>query len=172
MHFFKSCMLCFIVLSAMSVAVRAQDGSLEPLSRRVGRWVNERYEKKAEWTPKERTTTGEQNFKLVLDKNFIQGDLINKDGSKGHSLMTYDTDAKVYRWWFFGNKREFIKGGAVGRWDPKTERMDWKWEYGDGLRGKMTWQFTGKDKMEWELTILDGSGKLMLHNGGTQTRKK
>jgi len=36
----------------------------------------------------------------------------------------------------------------------------------------MFFLFTGKDKMEWALTIRDGSGEVMMDTGGTQTRKK
>ncbi|MDC0049203.1 hypothetical protein OAL09_07670 [Verrucomicrobia bacterium] len=50
--------------------------------------------------------------------------------------------------------------------------MDWTLDFGDDLRGKMFFQFTGKDKMDWALIIRDGSGKLMMKTGGSQTRKK
>jgi len=175
MHYFKTALLCFFALSATTVTtVRADDNPLEPMNRRVGTWVHKVYQKKAAWTPEERTSTGEETIKWVLDKKFIQGDSINTDwDAEGHFLSIYDAEAKVYRSWFFGNKQgQFPRGDAVGHWDPKTERMDWKIDFGGDLRGKMFFQFTGKDKMEWALTIRDGSGTLMMDTGGTQTRKK
>ncbi|MEJ6571216.1 MAG: hypothetical protein QNL01_01150 [Akkermansiaceae bacterium] len=50
--------------------------------------------------------------------------------------------------------------------------MDWKIDFGNGHRGKMTWLLRNKDKLEWTLTIRNATGRLMINNGGTQTRKK
>jgi hypothetical protein len=150
----------------------ADDNPLEPMNRRVGTWINKTYENKAEWTPEAQTATGKETIKWVLDKKFIQGDMITQDGAKGHWLMNYDEQAKVYRTWFFGNELQFPRGDAVGRWNAKTERMDWEIDFGNGNRGEMTLKFHNKDKWEWTLTIRDATGKLMIDNGGTQTRKK
>ncbi|MFP6668100.1 MAG: hypothetical protein VB876_12350, partial [Pirellulales bacterium] len=60
------------------------------MNRRVGTWVIKTYQKKAEWTSEERTTTGEETINWVLDKKFIQGDVIYADGGKEHWLMNYD----------------------------------------------------------------------------------
>ncbi|MFP6692580.1 MAG: hypothetical protein VB875_06170 [Pirellulales bacterium] len=173
MPYFKTALFwCFALCATSSAAVLADENPLEPLNRRVGTWVIKTYQKKAEWTPEERTATGEETINWVLDKKFIQGDVIYADGGKGHWLMNYDAEAEVYRSWFFGNQNEFPRGDTVGRWNPKAERMDWKLDLGNGFRGEMTFQFTGKDKFEWALTIRDANGKLMMDTGGTQTRKK
>jgi len=163
----------FVALSALAILTSAQadDDPLEPLHRRIGTWANTTYQKQAAWTPEERTTTGEETNKWILDKKFIQIDVINADGTKGRSLITYDAEAKVYRSWFFGNQNEFPRGESIGRWDSRTDRMDWTLDFGGDLRGKMFFQFSGKDKMYWALTIRDGSGKLMMKTGGSQTRK-
>jgi hypothetical protein len=59
-------------------------------------------------------------IKWVLDGKFIQFDSVNAEwDAKGHTLMAYDAEAKVYRSWFFGNKQgQFPRGDAIGRWDP------------------------------------------------------
>jgi len=93
-------------------------------------------------------------------------------GAKGRYLINYDAEAKVYRSWAFGNQNEFPRGDTVGRWDAKADRMSWKLNFGNDLRGEMTFQFISKDKFVWELTIRDSNGKLMLDSGGPQTRKK
>ena len=163
----------FVALSALAILTSAQadDDPLEPLNRRIGTWANTTYQKQAAWTPEERTTTGEETIKWILDKKFIQIDVNNADGTKGRSLITYDAEAKVYRSWFFGNQNEFPRGESIGRWDSRTDRMDWTLDFGGDLRGKMFFQLSGKDKMDWALTIRDGSGKLMMKTGGSQTRK-
>jgi hypothetical protein len=149
----------------------AKDDPLEPLNRRVGTWVNKDYHKKAEWTPEAGTTTGEETIRWVLDKNFIQGDTSYPDGKKGRGLANYDPHAKVYRSWYFNNRSAFPRGESIGRWNAEKERMDWASDFGNGVTGKMVFQYTGKDKMEWSLEAHDANGKLMLDIGGTQTRK-
>lgn len=75
---------------AKAEAVRSadlpEDDPLEPLNRRVGTWFNKIVHKKAEWTPEERTTTGDETIKWVMDGAFIQGDTTDTDGSKTHWL--------------------------------------------------------------------------------------
>jgi hypothetical protein len=172
MHYFKTALFCFALCAMSPAAVVADDNPLEPMNRLVGTWINKTYQNKAEWTPEAQTATGKETIKWVLDKKFIQGDMSSPDGAKGHWLMNYDEQAKVYRHWFFGNELQFPRGNAVGRWNAKAERMDWKIDFGNGNRGEMILKFHNKDKWEWTLTIRDATGKLMIDNGGTQTRKK
>ena len=163
--------LCLTLYVTSGDALFANDDPLEPLNRRVGTWSNKIYVKKAEWTPEERTFTGEETIKWVLDQKFIQGDAIRADGAKGHFLVHYDAEAKVYRSWYFGNRNQFPRGDTVGRWDPKAERMDWNLDFGNGVHGKMIFEYLDKDTFKWSLVAHDANGKLMLDTGGTQTRK-
>ncbi|MDG2185718.1 MAG: hypothetical protein P8K79_08575 [Mariniblastus sp.] len=176
MFFTKTSRFCCLALIAIGPATVVGDDTvgndpLEPLNRRVGSWVNKVVEKKAAWNPVERTVAGEEKIQWVLDKNFIQGDLVMKDGAKGRWLINYDAEAKVYRSWFFGNN-SFPGGDTIGHWNPKLERMDWEFEVGEDLHGKMRFQFFGQDKMEWKITIHDGRGQLMMETVGVQTRKE
>ena len=170
-----SCLIC-ITLMFLGAGVAGGDDSdrnnpLEPLNRRVGTWLNKVVEKKAAWNPAERTGMGEETIKWVLDKSFIEGDVVMTDGLKGHWLIHYDEESKAYGSWFFGNK-SFPRGETVGRWNPKLERMDWRFKVGPDLHGKMHFQFLGPDKMEGEIAIHDGRGQLMLETFGVQTRKR
>ena len=158
-------------VATTSATVVADDDPLEPLNRRIGTWVHKNYHKKAPWTPEAKTISGEETVKWVLNKKYIQGDVIHDDGTKAHWLVTYDSEAKVYRSWFF-HTQHFPRGETVGRWDAKAERMDWKMDLGNGLRAEMSFKRSGKDKIVWTMTIRDASGKLMFDGGGTQTRKK
>ena len=101
----------------------------------------------------------------------MNDDVIHDDGTKAHWLVTYDSEAKVYRSWFFHTKH-FPRGESVGRWDAKNERMEVKMDIGNGFRGDMGIQWSGKDKVVWTRTIRDAGGKLMFDGGGTITRKK
>ncbi len=170
---FCFCCLSLIVIGSATPVGDAPVGNdpLEPLNRRVGSWINKVVEKKAAWNPVERTIAGEEKIQWVLDKNFIQGDMVMEDGAKGRWFIKYDADAKVYRSWFFGNN-SFPGGDTIGRWNPKLERMDWEFKVGNDHHGKMRFQFSGQDKMEWKITIHDGRGQLMIESVGVQTRKK
>jgi hypothetical protein len=168
---FLVAMIVTVTVATTSAAVVADDDPLEPLNRRIGTWVLKDYHKKAPWTPEAKTTDGEETVKWVLDKKYIQGDVTRTDGTKARWLVTYDAEAKVYRSWFFHSKH-FPRGESVGHWDAKKERMDVKMDIGNGFRGEMSLQWSGKDKVEWTMVIRDASGKLMLDGGGTTTRKK
>ncbi len=63
-----------VALAALAILTSAQadDDPLEPLNRRIGTWANTTHQKQAVWTPEERTTTGEETSKWILDKKFIQ----------------------------------------------------------------------------------------------------
>ena len=69
---------------------------IAPLRRRIGTWSNKIVQKKSAWNPQQITVMGEENIQWVLDNKFIQGDTTMEDGTKGHWLMTYDPEAKVY----------------------------------------------------------------------------
>jgi hypothetical protein len=153
-------------------AVFAEDDPSEPMNRRIGTWVVKNHQKKAAWTPAARTDTGVETVKWVLDKKFIQGDVIYADGRKAHWLMNYDSQAKVYRSWHFDSQYVFPRGNTVGRWDAKAKRMDWKMDLGNGVHGKMTFKDLDKDTSQWSLIAHDASGKLMFDGGGKLTRKK
>ena len=167
-----SALIITATLATTSSAVFADDDPLEPMKRRIGTWVVKNYQKKAAWTPEARTFTGVDTVKWVLDKKFIQGDVIFADGRKALWLMNYDSEANVYRFWYFDSKYSFPRGETVGRWDAKAKRMDWKADFGNGVHGKMTFKDLDKDTSKWSLIAHDASGKLMFNGGGELTRKK
>lgn len=169
---FIAALIVTATVATTSAAVFADDDPLEPMNRRIGTWVAKNYQKKAAWTPEARTFTGVETVKWVLDKKFIQGDVISSDGRKALWLVNYDSEAKVYRSWIFDNQYGFPRGDTVGRWNAKANRMDWKVDFGNGVHGKMIFKDLDKDTFEWSLIAHDANGKLMFDGGGTQTRKK
>ena len=164
---------CIAIHTMSGVHAVAEDDPLEPLSRRVGTWVIKNTIKKAEWTPKEITTTGEETIEWTLDKKFIQGKAkIKTDDTKSLWMSNYDAEAKVYRNWYFDNKGAFPRGKSIGRWDAKKKTMNWEIEIAPGLEAKAQWKYVSEDKFEWSMTIHNDEGKLMFVVEGTQTRKK
>ena len=142
---------------------------IAPLRRRIGIWSNKIVQKKSAWNPQQITVMGEENIQWILDNKFIQGDTTMEDGTKGHWLMTYDPEAKVYRNWFFSNT-SFPKGDSIGRWNSELEQMEFEFEVDENLYGQMRFQFMNDNKLEWEVTIHDDGGQLMMETVGVQTR--
>ena len=142
---------------------------IAPLRRRIGTWSNKIVQKKSTWNPQQITVMGEENIQWILDNKFIQGDTTMEDGTKGHWLMTYDPEAKVYRNWFFSNT-SFPKGDSIGRWNSELEQMEFEFEVDENLYGQMRFQFMNDNKLEWEVTIHDDGGQLMMETVGVQTR--
>ena len=142
---------------------------IAPLRRRIGIWSNKIVQKKSAWNPQQITVMGEENIQWILDNKFIQGDTTMEDGTKGHWLMTYDPEAKVYRNWFFSNT-SFPKGDSIGRWNSELEQMEFEFEVDENLYGQMRFQFMNDNKLEWGVTIHDDGGQLMMETVGVQTR--
>ena len=142
---------------------------IAPLRRRIGTWSNKIVQKKSAWNPQQRTVMGKENIQWILDDKFIQGDTTMEDGTKGHWLMTYDPEAKVYRNWFFSNT-SFPKGDSIGRWNSELEQMEFEFKFDENLYGQMRFQFVNDNKLEWEVTIHDDGGQLMMETIGVQTR--
>ena len=142
---------------------------IAPLRRRIGIWSNKIVQKKSAWNPQQITVMGEENIQWILDNKFIRGDTTMEDGTKGHWLMTYDPEAKVYRNWFFSNT-SFPKGDSIGRWNSELEQMEFEFEVDENLYGQMRFQFMNDNKLQWEVTIHDDGGQLMMETVGVQTR--
>ena len=142
---------------------------IAPLRRRIGTWSNKIVQKKSAWNPQQRTIMGKENIQWILDDKFIQGDTTMEDGTKGHWLMTYDPEAKVYRNWFFSST-SFPKGDSIGRWNSELEQMEFEFKFDENLYGQMRFQFVNDNKLEWEVTIHDDGGQLMMETIGVQTR--
>ena len=142
---------------------------IAPLRRRIGTWSNKIVQKKSAWNPQQRTVMGKENIQWILDDKFIQGDTTMEDGTKGHWLMTYDPEAKVYRNWFFSST-SFPKGDSIGRWNSELEQMEFEFKFDENLYGQMRFQFVNDNKLEWEVTIHDDGGQLMMETIGVQTR--
>ena len=165
-------LLCITLHVTSGTVVFAADDPIEPLNRRVGVWTTKTTFKKVEWTPEERTVTGVETIKWILDNKLLQGDVVAADGTKSHWLMNYDAEAEVYRYWYFDNKNSFPRGNSVGHWNARSGRIDWNVDVGNGFRGKSSWQYSSKDKLDWSMTVSDPNGKLMMDMRGTLTRNK
>ena len=105
----------------------------EVLQRRVGTWINEVTQKKAEWTPEEKTYKGEETTRWILDKTVQVHEGWQKPGDlKTTGLILYDKQAKLFRAWQFNNKGVFPRSETTGQWDAKTETLSSRSDLGNG----------------------------------------
>jgi hypothetical protein len=160
-----------VFLAAANSALAAEPAEVKNLDRRVGTWKTVTTLKKAAWTPKEVTITGEETIKWILDRKFLQGDAVDQNGVKNHWLMNYDAESKLYRFWHFDSTGNFPRGDAIGmRKGP--DDLSWTMDWGNGIRSTSSWKMTGKDKLDWELIARDKAGTIVMHMVATCTRKK
>ncbi len=166
----------FLVLVAASqtVHVRAADGpakdipELQVLSSYVGTWDVAITSKDSPFTKGESSTT------WVLDGRFVQqtGVLKSADGSnaiKVTTLMTYDTERKMYRMWSFLSSGSTSE--AAGKWDEKTRTMT-STSRQDGTTTTTTAKFSDNGIEEWLFITTNQNNEVVGRFGGTNTRRK
>jgi len=171
----KLCLALLTLLSFYGICrgdLAAKDDPLEPLNLRVGTWNAEFTLKKAGWTPLEIKSNGQSKVQWILGDRFIE----NKSNfasidSESLELVTYDSKDGIYRSWSF-SKTTFPRGKTTGNWDAKSKTLNWKADYGYGIRGKGHWKFTGDNTMDWAFKVTGRIGELLLDMEGTETRTK
>lgn len=140
------------------------------LERLVGTWDAKAVSKPAEWTPKEVRTTSHITRKWVLDDRILQDTSKISDGSEGLSLLTYDTQMKAYRSWWFNSEGHTTK--STGQWDAASETMSFKSDLGNGLTSRASVRFIDKDRHDWKVVVKDGDDKLYFHGEWYVARRK
>jgi hypothetical protein len=145
----------------------------EILQRRVGTWITERTEKKAEWTPEEQTFKGEETTRWILDKTMQMHEGWSKPGDKKITgLLLYDKQEKVYRSWHFDNTGVFPRSETTGNYDDKTKTLHARSDLGNGNKLHAKLVFTNKERIDWTMVIRNNDGRLMMDVVGHLTRKK
>src|SRR5262249_10177624 len=108
------------------------------LAQRLGEWDVETKINKAAWSPKALSFKSRESVKLVLGGQFIQVTSKNPDGKEtSRVLATYDTAAKVFRYWYFDTTGNNSTG--TGTWDEKTKTITWTNSLVGGGTSKASW---------------------------------
>jgi Protein of unknown function (DUF1579) len=166
--------LLIVVTAYQNSGVLAADGpakdvpELQVLSNYVGTWDVAVTSKDSPFTKGESTTT------WVLDGRFVQqtGVLESADGSnviKVTTLMTYDSERKVYRMWSFLSNGSTSEG--TGKFDEKTRTMT-STSRQDGTTTTTTAKFTDDGIEEWLFITTNQNNDVVARFGGTNTRRK
>lgn len=162
----------FLLLLATNHYVIAEDPE-EILQRRVGTWITQATSKKAEWTPEEVTTKGEETISWKLDKHVLEFEgWANPNNHKSLGLMVYDRQSKLYRSWFFNNHGVIPRSETAGTWDEENQTLHLRSDLGNGNRQDLKLVYTNKDRFDWTMVIRNKDGRLMMDVVGHSTRKK
>ncbi len=143
---------------------------LKVLDRFVGSWRGESVERQANGDEKKSSDTSVT--KWSLQGRYIEVRATDSDGKEGAlELWTYDSDAGVYKMWFFGSN------------SPKPRSLTWRWneskktltsvieDMGNGITMQMTVRFIGHDRYEYTGTGKDASGNVVFETTGKVFRK-
>lgn len=140
---------------------------LDVLSQFVGEWKGETVVKS---TDAEAVTINDESImKWTLGGKYLE-DRVGGTNPTLIGMWTYDSEAKVYRAWYFpaGSNNPII---LTGRWNESTRSFTEKVDMGNGVVMTGMHKFIGKNRYEWTGTIRDESGKVLTEYKGTKTRK-
>ena len=140
---------------------------LEVLSQFVGSWSTVTVENSP--NGKEVTTRGENIMRWTLEGKYLE-DRVGGPNETLIGMWTYDTEAKIYRAWYFpaGSNRPIV---LTADWDQASRSFTNKGSMGNGMTISGTHKFIGKIRYEWTATVRDENGKVITEYKGTNTRK-
>lgn len=167
--------LLLLALSTVSFA-SAQDQANAPtefFARRVGEWDTETSIKPGVWGADGNQSKGSEVIEWSLGKKFIRGNGKSQPGNLESMFMeTYDSEAGVFRSWFFDSNGSFPRNEMIGRWDGKTNTMTYKGTDPNGVSTTVILKLTDLDHVDWTGTWQDKSGKVLMEMVGKTSRRK
>lgn len=119
----------------------------------------------AVWTPQETILESTYTSQWILGGRYVQQS--SQDYLK---LYTYDSGARVYRYWFFDSSGIAVE--ARGDWNDKTKSFVWLSSAGPGLTTTVTHHFLDDDTIDLTIIIQDNNGKVYYHSKSQSTRMK
>ena len=126
------------------------------------------------------TIDGDANIKgaatgvFVLGERFVRDDFVLKDGDGNvllqvSSMITYDTDAKLYRMWMFSSTGEVTP--SEGTWDEATRTLTTNSRDAKGQTTKWTSTFSAEGVETWGFVTKDKDGNVVLEVKGKSTAR-
>ena len=111
---------------------------------------------------------------LVLGDRFVRDDFVLKDGDGNvvlqvSSMITYDTDAKLYRMWMFSSTGEITP--SEGKWDEATRTLTTNSRDAKGQTTKWTSVFSAEGVETWGFVTKDKDGNVVVEVKGKSTAR-
>ena len=167
--------VALILAVLMQADVRGQESDAPPpemkaLERLVGTWDHEQIVKVPEET---RSTNFVVKGELVLGGRFLQemGDFDDQGKSTNTGMYTYDSNRKIYRYWFFHSSGFYWD--STGTWDESNQTFTFKGRVGAGdATTTATMRFSDEATLVYSLVTRDPGGKVHYHMEGKAVRQK
>ena len=111
---------------------------------------------------------------FVLGDRFVRDDFVLKDGGGNvvlqvSSMITYDTDAKLYRMWMFSSTGEATP--SEGTWDEATRTLTTNSRDAKGQTTKWTSAFSAESVETWGFVTKDKDGNVIQEVKGKSTAR-
>ncbi len=162
-----------LIFGGMSAKAQTpKSPELKVLDRMVGSWRVDVVSWQGQRDDEEQST-GAVIAKWSLQGQYIELRVTDSDGKEELlELITYDSDAGVYKMWFFGSN------------SPRPHSLTWRWneskktltsvkeDMANGITMQMTVRFIGDDRAEYTGTGKDASGNVVFETKGNMFRKK
>jgi hypothetical protein len=142
---------------------------LKVLDRLIGTWDIVRVQKAAVWTPEEVRTTAKVSREWILDGRFVLDTSIHSDGKESLHLITFDSNGKAYRSWWFNSEGHHNE--SKGSWDEKAQTFSLVAKLEDGKTMRSSGRFAGQNQEVWEFKVTDADGKLYFDMEIIATRR-
>ncbi len=139
----------------------------KPLDRFLGAWHTDYRLPKAEWTPEEKTGSGEMVFTRELGGQMVRERTRHSDGTENTFLMLFDSDRKQYRAWWFSSTGQF--NDSTGQWDEAAKAFTWKQTDAKGLASMAQHRFVN-DKLDWTVLVENPQKVAMFRMEGMSKR--
>ena len=110
----------------------------------------------------------------MLGDRFVRDDFVLKDGGGNvvlqvSSMITYDTDAKLYRMWMFSSTGEATP--SEGTWDEATRTLTTNSRDAKGQTTKWTSAFSAESVETWGFVTKDKDGMVIAEVKGKSTAR-
>jgi hypothetical protein len=152
--------VCFMLLGLSAAAGQAQPPPKPPelkvLERFVGAWDFGVISMKAEWTPKQSSSTGTSANEWTLDGRALRRRVRHPD-LETIEMMTYDAGKKAYRYWIFDSRGAATE--LTGQWDEKTRTLTFTGARDENITVVATMRFFDKNVHEGSYIAKDKTGK-------------
>jgi hypothetical protein len=147
-------------VEAQETTPNPQVPELKPLQWFIGSWEQQVVSKPAAWTPEETTMTLTSKGEWILNGRVLQAkaEWSPSRTKEALVLMTYDTEKKEYRQWYFDSDGGMPRGENRGHWDEASKTFTWKGTLPHGLTSTQVHRFTDNDTHRWTLVFKDRNG--------------
>ena len=143
---------------------------LDVLKRMVGTWDTVSTIKPAEWTPDGGVTAAVVNRQWILNGRFVIDMSSHADGEKSMALISYDSQAKSYRNWWFNSKGH--RNQSRGTWDEAAQTFSFEADLPDGKSMQSSVRFADENREVWAFKVTDAEGKVYFDMDIVATRRK